>query len=173
MSQSQLRAYNVCMRPKGSTAELGIRRRIAGRLLLQGRKLRDVAEACDVDISSVKRWKAAIREGGLGALASAGSSGRQAKLSSGQEARLKDILLSGPVLAGYRNDLWTCSRVAKVIEDCFGVRFHRAHVWKILRRLGFTCQLPEQTAREQNADEVDRWRHYKWPALKRGLANAS
>ena len=161
------------MRPKGTAAELKVRRQIAGRLLLQGRKLREVAEACDADMSSVKRWKAAVRNGGLNALSAGGSLGRQAKLSSSQEARLKDILLGGPVLAGYRNDLWTCNRVAEVIEDRFGVRFHRAHVWKILRRLGFSCQMPEQTAREQNAEEVYHWRHYKWPALKRGPKKAS
>ena len=161
------------MRLKGTAAELGIRRGIAGRLLLQGRKLREVAEACGVDISSVKRWKAAVRVGGLQALSSDGSRGRQAKLSAAQEARLRDILLNGPVLAGYRNDLWTCGRVAEIIENRFGMRFHRAHVWKILRRLGFSCQKPESVAREQNVDEVYRWRRYKWPALKRGHSSVS
>ena len=161
------------MRPKGTAGELELRREIAGRLLLQGRKLREVAEACAADISSVKRWKAAIHRGGLKALSSEGSTGRRPRLDRGQEARLTDILLSGPVMAGYRNDLWTCGRVAEVIEDRFGVRYHRAHVWKILRRLGFSCQQPEQIAREQDPDAVSRWRRHKWPALKKGHANAS
>jgi transposase len=147
---------------------LEVRRAIAGRLLLQGGKLRDVAEACAANISSVKRWKTAILCGGMKALVSEGCPGRQPRLTGAQEARLTDILLNGPVVAGYHNDLWTCSRVAKVIENCFGVRYHHAHVWKILRRLGFSCQKPEQTAREQDPEAVYRWRHYKWPALKKG-----
>jgi transposase len=161
------------MRRRGTAAELELRREIAGRLLMQGRKLREVAEACDVDISSVKRWKSAVRRGGLSALASEGSPGRQARLSGTQEAILTDILASGPVVAGYCNDLWTCGRVAEIIESRFGVRYHLGHVWKILRRLGFSCQKPEQVAREQDPDAVYRWRRYKWPALKRGHSNAS
>ena len=161
------------MRTKGTAAELEIRRRIGGRLLLQGKKLREVADACEVDISSVKRWKAAVREYGLKALAAKGSPGREAKLNEAQKAELVEILLAGPVNAGYRNELWTRGRVAEVIERRFGIRYHPAHVWRILRNLGFSCQKPEQKAREQDDDDVDHWRRYKWPALKRGHAKVS
>jgi transposase len=161
------------MRTKGTSAELEVRRRIAGRLLLQGRTLCEVADACEVDISSVKRWKAALRQGGLKALAAKGSPGREARLDEAQKAKLVELLLQGPVNAGYRNELWTCARVAEVIESRFGIRYHLAHVWRILRNLGFSCQKPEHIAREQDDDEVYRWRRYKWPALKKGLANVS
>jgi transposase len=161
------------MRTKGTAAELGMRRRIGGRLLLQGKKLSEVADACDVSLSSVKRWKRAIREGGLDALSVHDSRGRTPKLNDAQKEKLVEILLAGPVKAGYRNDLWTCARVAKVIKQRFGIKYHPSHVWKILRGLGFSCQKPEQQAREQDEDEVRHWRRYKWPALKRGHADAS
>lgn len=161
------------MRTRGTAAELEIRRRIGGRLLLQGRKLREVADACDVDISSVKRWKERVRQGGLEALAAVPPPVREAKLDASQQAKLVEILLAGPANAGYVNDLWTCGRVSEVIEKRFGIRYHLAHVWKILRRLGFSCQKPEQKAREQDEDEVCRWRRYQWPALKRGPAELS
>ena len=150
-----------------------MRRRIGGRLLLQGKKLSEVADACDVSLSSVKRWKRAIREGGLDALTVHDSQGRMPKLNDAQKEKLVEILLTGPVKAGYRNDLWTCARVAKVIKQRFGIKYHPSHVWKILRGLGFSCQKPEQQAREQDEDEVRHWRRYKWPALKRGHADAS
>ena len=162
------------MRPRGTAAELEIRRQIGGRLLLQGRKLREVAEACDVNISSVKRWKEAIRRDGLKALVSKGSPpGRESRLNDAQEAQLIDILLGGPLNAGFHNDLWTCRRVGQVIENRFGIRYHPDHVRKVLHRLGLSCQMPDQKAREQDEDEVRRWRLYTWPALKRGHANAS
>jgi transposase len=161
------------MRTKGTPAELEIRRRVAGRLLMQGRTLGEVADACEVDISSVKRWKAAVRQGGLKALDAKRLLGRAARLDEDQKTRLSEILLLGPVNAGYRNELWTCARVAEVIETHFGIRYSLAHVWKLLRGLGFSCQKPEQKAREQDDDEIAHWRRYKWPALKRGLANTS
>lgn len=161
------------MRTKGTAAELEVRRRIGGKLLLQGRKPAEVADACGVSMSSVKRWRRAIRKGGLDSLAVQDSRGRQAKLDEAQKEKLVAILLAGPVKAGYQNDLWTCARVAEVIEKRFGIRYHLSHVWKILRRLGFSCQKPEQRAREQNEDDVRRWRRYKWPALKRGHVEVS
>lgn len=161
------------MRTKGAPAELELRRRIAGRLLLQGKALSEVADACEVDISSVKRWKAAVRQGGLKALAAKPLLGREAKLDEAQKAKLVELLLLGPVHAGYHNELWTCARVAEVIETHFSIRYHLGHVWRILRGLGFSCQKPEQKAREQDDEEVAHWRRYKWPALKRGLAKAS
>jgi transposase len=161
------------MRSRGTAAELEIRRRIGGKLLLQGRKLAEVADACEVSITSVKRWKAAVREGGLDALAVHDSPGREPKLDQVQKEMLAGILLEGPLKAGYQNDLWTCARVAEVIETEFRVRYHQSHVWKILQSLGFSCQKPEQRAREQDEDEVRHWRRYKWPALKRGHEKAS
>jgi transposase len=133
------------MRTRGTAAELEIRRRIGGKLLLQGRTLSEVADACGVSVSSVKRWKGAIREGGLAALAVPDSPGRPPKLDDAQKEKLAGILLAGPVKAGYLNDLWTCARVAEVIEKRFGIRYHLSHVWKILRSLGFSCQKPDDT----------------------------
>ena len=63
-------------------------------------------------------------------------------------------------------DLWTCARVAKVIRKTFDVEYHPSHVWKLLRSFGFTCQKPEQDAREQDPDEVRRWIEEEWPRIK-------
>jgi transposase len=161
------------MRTKGTAAELENRRRIGGRLLLQGKKLDEVAEACGVHVSSVKRWKKIVREKGLEGLAVKDSPGREPKLDEAQREKLVKILVAGPLKAGYKNDLWTCARVGEVIEKQFRVHYHPSHVWKILRSLGFSAQKPEQRAREQDEDEVRHWRRYKWPALKRGRAKVS
>jgi transposase len=161
------------MRTKGTTRELEVRRRIAGNLLLDGEPLQEVAEVVGASLSSVKRWKRAVKEGGLEALAAKRHPGPEPKLSEDQRQELKDILLAGPIKAGYHNELWTCPRVAQVIYQQFGVEYHTAHVWKVLRSLGFTCQKPEQKAREQDTAAMDRWRRSGWQALKRGRAPAS
>jgi transposase len=35
---------------------------------------------------------------------------------------------------GYATGLWTAGRVRELIEYQCGVRYHEAHVWRILRR---------------------------------------
>jgi hypothetical protein len=45
----------------------------------------------------------------------------------------------GALQAGYRTDLWTLPRVTELIHQKFGVRYHPAHVWKVLTALGWSC----------------------------------
>jgi len=156
------------MRPKGSAAELETRRRLAGRLLLEGRKIGEVAEIVAASESSVRRWRREVEKGGFEALKAKPHPGRKARLNEKQKQRLARILLAGPCKAGYRTDLWTCRRVAAVIAKKFGVTYHPAHVWKILRGLGWTPQKPEQRARERNETDIRRWRDQDWPRIKKG-----
>jgi transposase len=156
------------MRPKGSAAELETRRRLAGRLLLEGRKIGEVAQIVAAGESSVRRWRQAVQKGGLEALKAKPHPGPRPRLNEKQKQRLVNVLLAGPCKAGYRTDLWTCPRVAEMIAKTFGVKYHPAHVWKILRSLGWTPQKPEQRARERNEADIRRWRREEWPRIKKG-----
>ena len=156
------------MRPKGSAAELETRRRLAGSLLLEGRKIGEVAEIVAASESSVRRWRRVVEEGGVEALTAKPHPGPKPRLNEKQKRRLVKVLLAGPRKAGYRNDLWTCPRVAEVIARTFGVTYHPAHVWKVLRGLGWTPQKPEQRARERDEAHIRRWRRHEWPRIKRG-----
>lgn len=156
-----------------TNSEQETRRRFAGHLLLEGYPLQEVADTVGASLSSVKRWKKAALEGGLEALVTKPRSGRPPGLSGADKQRLVEILLAGPQKAGYRTDLWTCKRVAEVIRKEFGVEYHERYPWEILRSLGFTCQKPEQQAREQDEEAVRHWRRYTWPRLKRGPAKIS
>jgi transposase len=159
------------MRKQGSAAELETRRRLAGRLLLEGRTIGDVMKILDVSESSVKRWKRAMREGGMEALKAKPHPGPTPRLNAAQKRKLVALLLAGPIKAGYNNNLWTCSRVAEVIAKKLQVFYHPCHVWTILRSLGWSSQKPEQQAREADDDAIARWRKRDWLRIKRGLAN--
>jgi transposase len=158
------------MRKQGSAAELETRRRLAGRLLLEGRTIGEVMKIVGVSASSVKRWKRALKEGGMEALNAKPHPGPTPRLNEAQRRKLVKVLVAGPRKAGYHNELWTCSRVAEVIAKKFQVAYHPSHVWKILRSLGWTSQKPEQQARESDDDAIERWRKRDWPRIKRGLA---
>lgn len=56
------------MRPFGSQKELEQRRRRAIRRVLEGYKLMEIARELGVQRRSVRRWKAAYRNGGMRAL---------------------------------------------------------------------------------------------------------
>jgi transposase len=94
--------------------------------------------------------------------------GPEPRLTDDDLVRLEKLLLAGAHKAGFPSDLWTCPRVADVIQQRFGVEYHPAHIWKILRRLGWSCQKPERRARERNEIEIEHWRKMEWPRIKKG-----
>lgn len=158
------------MRPKGSPAELEVRRRIAGQLLLEGKSISEVARIVKASKSSVKQWKDALDRDGMDGLKAKPHPGAKSRLNRAKKKQLVRILLRGPLDAGYSTDLWTCPRVAEVIERKLGVKYHPAHVWKLLRGLGWTCQKPEQRARERDEAAIEAFRRKAWPRIKkRGL----
>lgn len=161
------------MRPEGSAVELEARRRLAASLLANGSTCAEIAGMMGVDLSSVKRWKAAWMKGGVEALAAKPHPGRTPRLSPSQKRRLVKTLLRGPVKSGYQTELWTCARVAEVIHKKFRVDYHVDHVGRLLHALGWTCQKPEQRARERDEAKIAHWRAHDWPRLKKELAAKS
>lgn len=155
------------MRPKGSAKELETRRLLAGRLLQEGKGVREVGRLVGAAPSSVSRWKQELDEGGLEALKAKLHPGRPARLSTEQKKQLEQVLLRGAPAAGFATDLWTLARVAQVIEREFRVRYHPGHVWYILRDIGWSCQKPERRARERDEEAIEQWRTEDWPEAQK------
>ena len=73
----------------------------------------------------------------------------------------------GPEALGYTSGLWTAARVRELIADQCGVRYHEAHVWRILRQLGWSCQRPTGRALERDEEAIRYWKRVRWPRLKK------
>jgi transposase len=143
------------------------RRLRAVQLQQQGWYQRDVAEALDVSEETVSRWLARVRHGGPEALRARPRPGHPAKLSATQKRLIPEFLWHGPEAYGFRGEVWTCARVARVIEEEFGVRYHKDHVGRLLRELRWTPQVPIQRALQRDEDAIRRWRDETWPELHR------
>jgi transposase len=152
---------------KRNFAALEKRRFRALRLVRQNLNLSEVARRLGVVRQTVSRWMAGFRRRGEAALRKAGRAGRKPQLSEKDLVRLEQLLLRGPETLGYGTPLWTCVRVAHLIQHEFGIRYHPGHVWKILVRLRWSPQRPTGRARERNEAEIRRWRRVRWPALKK------
>jgi len=95
----------------------------------------DVARRVQVCRQTVSRWAEEFQAGRREALKSAGRAGRKPTLTEADRERLQELLLQGPEKLGYETPLWTCARVAHLIENEFRVEYHPGHVWKILNDL--------------------------------------
>src|SRR3954471_9810703 len=143
------------------------RRFRALRLRREGWPRQDIAEALGVSPVSVSRWLARVRDGGAGGPRARPRPGRPPKLSATQKRLIPEFLWHGAEAYGFRGEVWTCARVARVIEEEFGVRYHKDHVGRLLRELQWTPQVPIRRAIQRDEDAIRRWRDSAWPDLRR------
>lgn len=128
---------------------------------------RDIAEALGVSEDAVSRWLARARVGGAEALLARPIPGRPPKLADHHRRRIPEFLWHGPEAYGFRGPVWTCARIARVIEGEFGVRYHKDHVGRLMAGLRWTPQAPVRRAIQRDEAAIRRWREDVWPDLWR------
>ena len=143
------------------------RRLRALHLKQQGWYQRDIAEALGVTEEAVSRWLARARDDGPEALLAHPAPGHPPKLSAEQKRLIPEFLWHGPEAYGFRGQVWTRARIASVIEEEFGVRYHKGHVGRLLQELHWTPQMPIRRAIQRDEEAIQRWRNEVWPDLQR------
>lgn len=134
----------------------------------QGWSQRGIAAALGASESAVSRWLAAARRGGREALTShTDRRGVAPKLTPEQVRLIPDFLWHGAEAYGFRGDLWTCGRVAGVIQEEFDISYSKSQVSRLLKRLGWTPQVPITHAIQRDEVAVAGWRAESWPKLAR------
>ena len=91
--------------------------------------------------------------------------GHPPKLSAAQKNLIPEFLWHGPEAYGFRGLVWTCARIALVIEEEFGVRYHKDHVGRLLKELRWTPQVPIKRAVQRDEQAIRCWREEVWPQL--------
>jgi len=143
------------------------RRLRAWELHQKGWQQQDIAEALGVTPGSVSQWLKRGREAGPEALHSRRGGGPKPRLSEAQLSALREDLTQGAEHFGFRGDVWTQPRVAALIKREFGVKYHPAHVGRILKKLGWSRQKPITRASQRNEAAIERWRTEKWAELEK------
>ena len=131
----------------------------------------EIGRRLKVSNQTVSRWRKEYQQGGNVALRRAGRAGRLPCLDDADKARLVELLHQGPERLGYETPLWTCDRVAHLIEENFEVDYHPGHVWRILRQLRWSVQQPVGRALERNEARIEDWKQRRWPEIKKKPGN--
>src|SRR5919205_465601 len=142
------------------------RRLRAWSLHQEGWTGRAIAKALGVTEGAVSQWLKRAREQGPEALHHRMPPGPAPKLTAEQLAQLPGHLAHGAEASGFLGDVWTTKRVATVIEREFGVRYHPAHVSRLLRACGWTVQQPSFRATQRDEAAMAAWTAERWPALQ-------
>jgi len=149
------------------------RRKRAWQLKEEGWQQKDIAVALGVSEGAVNRWIKRGREGGEEALKAHPPKGVSPRLTAEQKAQIPPLLAKGAEAYGFRGDVWTASRVAEVIKRTFGVRYHRDHVGKLMRKAGWSRQKPVERASQRNDEAIKKWSDERWPEIKKSRSRES
>ena len=147
-----------------------MRRYRALDLKSEGWTQEEIAEALDVSTRAVRKWYKAVREGDEDSLQARPRPGAMPRLAPAELALLPELLAAGAESYGFRGEVWTCARVAVLIEWEFGVSYHKAHVSRLLKALDWTPQKPITRATQRDEQQIARWRTEVWPELKKRRA---
>ncbi|BFO19690.1 hypothetical protein SHKM778_60780 [Streptomyces sp. KM77-8] len=118
-----------------------------------------------ITVHSVQHWHRAWAEGGVRALASKGPASLP-MLSDELFAVLERELDKGPLAHGWPDQTWTLSRIRTLI----GRRFHKSYtdqgVAALLKRHGWSCQVPVRRTVERDKQAVVGWVKGTWPRVE-------
>lgn len=158
------------MRPFGTSQQLTKRRKRALRLLRRGKTPQYVAQKVGATERSVRRWQQHAQA--TQPRSAQRLPGRPARLSEAQVTQLKVTWHAGALAQGYDEDYWTLARIAQLIWQLFAVRYKSSSVWRLLRRVGWSCQKPQRRSFGGDKEAIARWRRSTWYRIKK-VASAS
>ncbi len=143
------------------------RRRLAYQWLRRGVPRAEVARRLGVSWAAVDKWEKRRQAQGPNSWKEKRHPGPVPKLTAAQKARLKEILEQGAEAYGYPTNLWSLKRLAEVIRKEFRARYSLSGVWRALRALGFSAQVPLKRALERDDRYIRQRVRKTWPEIYR------
>ena len=102
-----------------------------------GHSSRRLAEIHGISFKQITNWVHRFESEGLEGLRDRKGRGRKSLLSKDKLERIKALVLKEcPSDHGYENNKWTGPLLAEWIENNFGIKYQRAQIYNLLRKLG-------------------------------------
>jgi len=106
-----------------------------------GHSSRRLAEIHGISFKQITNWVHRFESEGLEGLRDRKGRGRKSLLSKDKLERIKTLVLKErPSDHGYENNKWTGPLLAEWIENNFGIKYQRAQIYNLLRKLGIEFQ---------------------------------
>ncbi len=148
----------------GSTDKSALRewkRKQGFEMLRKGMKKSVISKKLEVNRKTVYNWSVKLEQSGD--WHDRKQPGSKGKLTENQKEKLKKIIDSGPRIYGYDTDLWTLKRISEVISREYNIEYNTTHIWRILKNLGYSAQIPVAVAMEKNPEYVNEWLGKNYP----------
>lgn len=122
--------------------------------IARGAVSRDLEQMYKISFKSVCNWVHKFNEKGLEGLKEEHRSGRKPRLSDEEMSRIKKtILKETPKDYGYNTTTWTGPILNDHIEKQYGVKYKKAQIYNIMKKMGLSYQKGKGIYPEANAEK--------------------
>jgi transposase len=134
------------------------RRRLAIAAALDGVSREAAARVAGMDRQTLRDWVIRYNWGGLAGLSDHWGDGRPCRLTAGQQATLKAIVLQGPEPEPDGVSTWRLLDLCRIVPERFGVRYDESGLGKLLHRLDLSWQTPRPRHAETDPAAQERFK---------------
>ena len=143
--------------------------RVARRLLaiaaaLEGLSREAAARVAGMDRQTLRDWVIRYNRGGPAGLMDHWGDGRPCRLTEGQQATLKAIVLQGPDPEADDVSTWRLIDLCRIVQERFGVTYSETGMGKLMRSLDLSWQTPRP--RHAETDRIAQERFKKGASRK-------
>ena len=137
--------------------------RVARRLLaiaaaLEGLSREAAARVAGMDRQTLRDWVIRYNRGGPAGLSDDWGDGRPCRLTEGQQATLKAIVLQGPDPETDGVSAWRLIGLCQIVEERFGVFYSEGGMGKLMRSLDLSWQTPRPRHAETDRAARERFK---------------
>lgn len=132
----------------------------------KGWQVQEIAELIGVHRCTVSDWISLYKKFGKDSLRKRKAPGPKRKLEVKEIKKLLNFLKKPATEFGFETPLWDCPRLGQLIKKKFGKELHASNVWRLLKTLGLSPQVPEKKASQQDEALVRKWIKEEWPKIK-------
>ncbi len=130
--------------------------RVGRRLLaianaLDGMNREMAARAAGMDRQTLRDWVIRYNRGGTAALFDAWGDGRPCRLTEGQQATLRALILAGPDPAVNGVSSWRVVDLCGIVQERFGIGYSESGLARLLHTLDLSWQTPRPQHPESDA----------------------
>ena len=138
-------------------------RRVARRLLaiaaaLEGMSREAAARIAGMDRQTLRDWVLGYNRGGPAGLSVHWGDGRPCRLTDGQQATLKAIVLQGPDPDADGVSTWRLVDLCRIVRERFGVTYGETGMGRLMRSLDLSWQTPRPRHAETNRAAQERFK---------------
>lgn len=155
-------------RNANATGDLHTAKRTTAILALaDGHTASAVARLLSVSYGAVVQWLKTFWLRGVDGLKSKKSPGRPQKLTKTQRKELYQIIVDGPVKAGFPGACWRSPMIQELILRKFKVFYSARYVSQLLRNMGLSYQKAKFVADSKDPEKRKEWLETKWPEIRK------